>query len=237
MSFYIFNIPHSSTYVPFTEGFIGKSYLKEIELLTDHATDIIFNVEGSRKMICPFSRVFCDVERFPDSREEMEKYGMGVFYTHTDKGELMRELSADKRAIFMNAFYYNYHTKLEKLIHETIKMYKHATIVDCHSFTNTPFNRDLDKTENRPDICIGTDLYHTPIDLENNLVYYFQKQGFSVSVNSPYKGCLVPSVFLHRNKKVQAVMIEVNRNLYMTERKVLKRKTKALNKIISGFFQ
>jgi N-formylglutamate deformylase len=97
MSHYVFNIPHASTNIPFKEGFIGDLYKKEVALLTDHATDIIFNVPGVQKMVAPFSRVFCDVERFPDSREEMEKYGMGVFYTHTDDGQLMRVLLDEKK--------------------------------------------------------------------------------------------------------------------------------------------
>jgi N-formylglutamate amidohydrolase len=41
--------------------------------------------------------------------------------------------------------------------------------------------------------------------------------GYSVAVNRPFSGALVPSHFYRRDKKVRSVMIEVNRCLYMDE--------------------
>jgi len=41
--------------------------------------------------------------------------------------------------------------------------------------------------------------------------------GFSVAVNRPYAGTLVPSRYYQKNKRVLGVMIEVNRRLYMDE--------------------
>jgi N-formylglutamate amidohydrolase len=51
----------------------------EINLLTDWATDKIFDVVGTKKLIAPFSRIFCDVERFEDDFEELYKVGRGFF--------------------------------------------------------------------------------------------------------------------------------------------------------------
>ena len=41
--------------------------------------------------------------------------------------------------------------------------------------------------------------------------------GYTVAVNHPFSGALVPSQFHRRDKRVQSAMIEVNRSLYMDE--------------------
>jgi N-formylglutamate amidohydrolase len=99
----IFHIPHASTYLPFTNGYNMDLVENEINLLTDWATDKIFDMAGTKQLIAPFSRIFCDVERFEDDFEELYKVGRGFFYTHTDKGEILREDILDsKKIVFDN---------------------------------------------------------------------------------------------------------------------------------------
>ena len=69
----------------------------------------------------------------------------------------------------------------------------------------------------RPDICIGTDAYHTPDSLTNLLKNNFEELGYSVKINSPFAGAIVPSFYHEKEPRVISVMIEVNRVLYMNE--------------------
>ena len=62
----IFHIPHSSVHIPFTTGFEVSLIQSQINLLTDVGTDLIFDVPNTERLVTPFSRVFCDVERLPD---------------------------------------------------------------------------------------------------------------------------------------------------------------------------
>ena len=94
----ILHIPHSSTYFPNKEGFvIDKETLDaEVNKLTDWYTEDLFDVPGAIKVIAPFSRIFCDVERFADdSMEEMAAKGAGVCYTRLDTGEEMRRVTTE----------------------------------------------------------------------------------------------------------------------------------------------
>lgn len=45
----------------------------------------------------------------------------------------------------------------------------------------------------------------------------FTAAGFTVTVNAPYKGCIIPGKHYDKTKKVSGIMIELNRSLYMGE--------------------
>ena len=86
----VLHIPHASDYVPCMDGYVvgREDLINEIMLLTDWFTDELFDLPYV-KVIAPFSRVFCDVERFPDdSAEVMSECGMGMCYTHFDDGTI-----------------------------------------------------------------------------------------------------------------------------------------------------
>jgi N-formylglutamate amidohydrolase len=91
-------------------------------------------------------------------------------------------------------------------------------IVDCHSFPSCPLPYELDQRLERPDICVGTDQFHTPMELADEASENFRQLGYTVSLNRPFAGALVPARFFHRDASVAALMIEVNRVLYMDER-------------------
>ena len=211
----LFHIPHSSTYIPFSDEFVSTKILNdEINKSTDWFTDDIFDVPNTSKLIAPFSRVFCDVERLSDDEELLSKYGRGFYYTHTQNGDLLRNenISVKNR---VHGYYLNYHNAFKNLVNNILLNDNGVTIIDCHSFSNEPSHCDLDKTTNRPDICIGTDNYHTSQVLINFFVKKFNNYGYSVKINTPYSGTIVPLSFLNKNEDVQSIMIEINRNLYI----------------------
>jgi N-formylglutamate amidohydrolase len=59
---------------------------------------------------------------------------------------------------------------------------------------------------------------HTSAALAEVVHTFFTGRGFSVGVNRPFAGALVPTAFYGRDERVQSVMIEVRRDLYMDER-------------------
>lgn len=211
----ILNIPHSSTFFPDMEGFNAELISNEINILTDWYTKQIFDSNLVESKIADFSRIYCDIERFPDELESMFIKGMGIVYTHTDSGEQLRNISETKKQEIINNYYLPYHEDLSKKVFEKLNKYDNCLIIDCHSFNNIPTNRDIDQAPNRPDICIGSDSFHTPPDLVEFLATYFTGLGYEVRVNSPYSGSLVPIHFYNKDSRVQSVMIEINKRLYL----------------------
>ena len=90
-------------------------------------------------------------------------------------------------------------------------------IIDCHSFPSTPIIRDLDQTAIRPDFNIGIDKYHTPKTLIEASIVYFEQKGYSLGVDWPYQGTIVPMEYYRKNNAVNSIMLEVNRKLYLNE--------------------
>lgn len=216
----ILHIPHSSTRIPIKTGY----HLNEVELekeilkLTDWHTEDLFHSPNDELIIAEFSRIFCDPERFiDDSQEVMAQYGMGVLYEKTDDGRPMREVSSELREEILTNFYWEHHRKLNQAVNEQLAQFGQALIVDCHSYPSKPIKRDLDQTPNRPDFNIGTDAFHTSPKLIEISKEFFERKGYSLGIDWPYSGSLVPLEHYRKNKNVQSIMLEINRGLYLNE--------------------
>jgi N-formylglutamate deformylase len=224
----ILHIPHSSTRIPCYDGYIVDKTLwnNEFNLLTDWFTGELFYLPLP-KVITPFSRIFCDVERFSDdSLEIMSQFGMGMCYTKHDNGTLMRNVTPKLREKIKSDYYDNHHKHLEFLTSDILSRYGKAIIIDCHSYPDIPLLRDLNKELPRPDFCLGTDDFHTPRNLTIGIKDYLIYKGYSVKINNPYSGTMIPLKYYQKEKQVMGIMIEVNRKLYMSDNngRILKNK-------------
>lgn len=221
----LFHVPHDSTSIPPAERdtFLLNDAELEAELLrmTDHWTLDLFaqGVPADQIFRAPVSRLVVDVERFDDdSQEVMAVRGMGAIYQRTAHGlALRRVFRTGERESLLNTWYWPHHKRLELAVENALATYGHALVVDAHSFPSSPLPYELDQRTDRPDICIGTDSFHTPQGLEEAFVTAFSRAGFSVSVNSPFSGALVPKRHYGQDMRVASVMIEIKRGLYMNE--------------------
>jgi N-formylglutamate deformylase len=222
----VLHIPHSSRYVPADERSAIRlnNQALNVELLrmTDAYTDLLFPptpVEAGR-VVFALSRLVCDVERFPsDENEPMAARGMGVTYTRTSLGEALREQpDATTRQTVLERWYWPHHSTLERLANDVAARSGVCLIVDCHSFPSVALPCELDQTSERADICIGTDPFHTPSLIREAIVGAAKAEGYSVAVDAPFAGALVPLSSYRKDRRILSVMIEVNRRLYMDER-------------------
>ena len=216
----ILHIPHSSTVIPFKEGYLvdDTALEKEMLKLTDWYTDDLFYSDDDAMIKAEFSRIFCDPERFAeDAQEIMAQFGMGVLYEKNDDGEVIRSISPKLREQILNNYYRRHHKKLNDAVNNQLKLFGKTLILDCHSFPNKPLKRDLDKRPGRPDFNIGTDPYHTPKHLIDVSKAFFENAGYTLGIDWPYNGSIVPLEHYHKNKNVQTIMLEINRSLYLEE--------------------
>ena len=209
----ILHIPHSSTNT--LNYAFDCDISTELELLTDHNTDELFQHNNASRLVFPLSRLICDVERFEDDQQEpMAKVGMGVCYEKTAAGDSLRQVTAAQRQEILETYYRPHHERLTAMVDAELALNQHALIIDCHSYPNEPLPCDQFPTIFRPDICIGTGGFHTPPALANFTYYFFRDRGYTVAYNLPYRGCMVPAAHRGKNERVYSVMLEVNRNIY-----------------------
>jgi N-formylglutamate deformylase len=213
----ILHIPHSKSEIPFYDGFNMDYIEDETKLLVDHDTDKIFDIPNVESLVFDYNRIFCDVERLDDEDEPLFEVGRGFYYTKTDDGKDLRILDDEVKNKIKTDFYDNHHNKLIDMVEDRLNKFGSALIVDCHSFNDVPLNSDLDKTENRPDISLGVDYFHTPEWLMNKLKLSFESKNLSVKINSPYSGTIIPLRYYNKDKRVMGIMIEVNKKLYLND--------------------
>jgi N-formylglutamate amidohydrolase len=241
----VLHLPHDSTQIPDSvrPQFVldDAALAKELLKMTDHFTCDLFGAVFSphQTVRASVSRLVVDVERFEnDKAEPMSFRGMGAVYQLTHAGERLRgQISDAQRKELMKAFYFPHHQALQAAVERALAVYDLALVLDAHSFPCKPLPYEIDQTSNRPEICIGTDDFHTPFALLSCLQDAFRAAGFTVAINSPFSGSLVPLRYYRTDARVRSVMIEVRRDIYMDELtgEKLAGFTETSNRITSAF--
>ena len=219
------HVPHASTTVPAAERariLVDDAALAlELVRMTDWHTDRLFEWTrelGAVMFVNRLSRLVLDPERFADDAQEpMAAVGQGVIYTRTSRGEILSDIEPAERARRLREFYVPYHAALSALVGAAIDDSGRCTILDCHSFATMPLPSEPDQTTPRPDICIGTDPFHTPPELAEAVQGAFAAEGFRVQRDAPFAGALVPLDRFRSDGRVRAIMLEVRRGLYCDE--------------------
>ncbi len=220
------HVPHASTVIPpdVRAGILldDAALARELVRLTDHHTDRLFawlGGLGATALVNGRSRLVVDPERLPDDAEEpMARVGQGAVYMRTTDGRPLRapDDAAGRTALLATCFV-PYHAALEGLVGEALERAGECLLVDCHSFATIPLPSETDQARDRPDVCIGTDAFHTPVALAERLHGALEAQAFRVAVDRPFTGTIVPLRWYRRDARVRSVMIEVRRGLYCDE--------------------
>lgn len=216
----IVHIPHSS--LNFPDIFYNKLLIDKKELdnenifVSDYLIDRFIPSNFNNIIKFKFSRLFCDVERFPnDKLEVMSKYGMGVIYSKTSKGKTFIKYDKQYKSYVLKNYYFKHHKKIENMISKIIKKHGECTIIDLHSFSDE-FVKKILKLENNPDICIGFDEKFKDIELIEKTIKHFQKYKYTVRTNYPYSGSFIPDkYFRKKDLKIKSIMIEINKRIYL----------------------
>ena len=218
MNYILFHIPHASLKIPklFWNVCIKDSnYIKNSNIfLSDYLVDKLIPT-NSHKIIFKYSRLFCDVEKFKDdSKEYMSKIGMGAIYTNDCNGVITKPNNKYKKKV-IKSYYDKYHNKLNKLVTNILKNNNKCIIIDLHSFSDEMVSKVLN-SQNNPDICIGSDDFFTDKNLLELTITHFKEYGFSIEINKPYNGTLIPNKYLTKKEpNLTSIMLEINKRIYL----------------------
>ncbi len=221
MNYILFHVPHSSLKIPKQFWNIcikDKKYIQNANIfLSDYLTDKLLPNKCHR-LIFKYSRLFCDVEKFKDDTKEfMSEKGMGVIYTK-DCDDIITIPNKKYKANILKSYYDRHHNKLDKLITTALRKQNKCIIIDFHSFSDEMVEK-LFGIKDNPDICIGIDEEYTDTKLFDFTIKHFEKYGFSVDINKPYSGTMIPNKYFNKKeKRLSSIMLEFNKRIYLNDK-------------------
>ncbi|MDX3668694.1 N-formylglutamate amidohydrolase [Streptomyces europaeiscabiei] len=116
----------------------------------------------------------------------------------------------------IDRYFHPYAAAMTDAVTDRLAAVGRAVIVDVHSYPSEPLPYELHGDGPRPPVCLGTDPFHTPADLTAAAEEAFAGFG-GTGVDSPFGGAYVPLKYYGHDPRVTALMIEIRRDVYMTE--------------------
>ncbi len=221
----ILHVPHSAREIPaqVRSGIVpqGAELERELDHITDAHTAEIAEAAAHAAGVVPWrfvnrlSRLVVDPERFPDEREEMLAVGMGAVYTRTTHREVLRPDGFDPEPL-VERYFRPYARAMTEAVADRLAATGRAVIIDVHSYPSAPLPYELHGDGPRPEVCLGTDSFHTPPELLAAAREAFAPCG-RTGLDSPFAGTYVPLEFYGKRAEVTALMVEIRRDTYMTE--------------------
>ena len=221
----LLHVPHAARVVPegVRDGLVldNRALEHELDHITDaHTAEIAAGAAAGAglmpwRFVNGLSRLVVDPERFPDEREEMTVVGMGAVYTHTTHRERLRRPGLDPLPL-IERYFRPYAEAMTEAVSERLAVTGQAVVIDIHSYPSTRLPYELHGEGPRPAICLGTSAFHTPAALLAHAREAFARFG-DTAVNSPFSGSYVPLRYYCKDQRVSALMIEIRRDIYMSE--------------------
>jgi len=226
----ILHVPHSSRFIPAdvrTEILLGDRQLSaELDSMTDTLTDEIALLAAQKSEVRPwifinrYSRLVIDPERFPDDREVMNAVGMGAVYRKTSTGENLRSPNFASESVLLDRFFHPYSQAIETLVSERLDDLGGVTIIDVHSYRSEQHENAVNHGQKRPQMCIGTDEFHTPGWLVEAAQSSFNPL-VETFLNEPYSGTYVPMKYFGIEPRVSSIMMETRADIFLDEKLTL----------------
>lgn len=229
--------PHSGADYPV--DFVAASRLDPLALRRseDSFVDELFAAApslGAPLLSARFPRAYLDVNReayeldpamfsdqlpgFVNAGSPRVRMGLGTIARIVANGEeiyagKLRFAEAQRR---IDGLYYPYHEVLGRLVDETAALFGGCLLIDCHSMPSAVAAYGVEA----PDIVLG-DCYGSACasQILEAARCYLTNRGFSVAVNTPYAGGFTTEHYGDPRRGRNALQIEINRALYMDERK------------------
>ena len=220
------HIPHASLSFPkeYNHSVLyrvfGEDYKIQNLKLADLFIDYLFKDIKGVEIKAPYSRMYCDIEKYKDKRKEpMAKHGHGYIYTKnifSDK-KYCRNLVYNGKNLQegIEDYYDDYHLNFTNEVRKIVSKGKKVLILDLHSYSDEQAKL-IGKKEPFPDICIGLNKENYDQRILNTIIKRITNKGYSYRINYPYKGSIIPDGLTEEElKNTYSIMIEINKKIYL----------------------
>jgi N-formylglutamate amidohydrolase len=234
----VFNSPHSGRIYPHAFLNVARLELATLRRSEDSFVDELFAgvvTRGHPLMRAHFPRCYVDVNRepyeldprmfdgrlpsFANTRSMRVAGGLGTVARLVGEAQEIYEerLPVGEALRRIEALYKPYHRALRRLMTRMHRDFGAAVLVDAHSM---PSAAGAKEERPRGDIVIG-DRYGTSCVgiVADTMEEVLRGLGYSVSRNKPYAGGFITEHYGNPAAGLHAVQLELNRALYMDERR------------------
>lgn len=124
----------------------------------------------------------------------------------------------------IGSYWYPYHVALKGLMQESRAAFGQAVLIDCHSMPHEALDIHLRPGQSRPDVVLG-DRFGAACgrDIVDLLEAAFVGAGLRVVRNAPFAGAYITQTYGRPSQDMHAVQVEIDRALYMDEKRIEKR--------------
>lgn len=232
----VFDSPHSGFDLP--ADFAHQVTLDELKTGWDAFVDELWQPAtqlGACLLTAKASRMYIDLNRAPNDLDpallaepwpeplQPSRYserGMGLIRRFALPGRPLYAAPLSVAAVQQRIrdYYQPYHRQLSMLLQDLHHRYGSVWHIDCHSMKSRGNAMNIDADTARPDIVLGdADGSSCDPDFTACIQQSFQRLGYSVAVNHPYKGGHCVRAYGKPAQHFHSVQIEINRQLYMDE--------------------
>ncbi len=232
--------PHSGEKIPMEANWLQElnpiTLLRDVDRFIDTFYRPLAKKNGFPFIYTPWSRYAIDLNRLnidvdsdsvQKSTNSSGTFSSGLHWVKTSIGETLmkKPISKELHAILVKSYYEPFHNAI-KAQFEYFKLQGHKRIfhIDVHSMPSKGTSIHRDPGETRAEIVISDeDGRSCDPKFKDLVVFSYEKAGFEVKVNWPYKGGRITQTYGNPFKGRHTIQIEMNRSIYMNE------KTKELN--------
>lgn len=237
----VFSSPHSGR--DYSKDFLAASVLDPLAIRSseDAFVDELFGSApnyGAPLIVARAPRAYIDLNRACDELDPavVEDVGRGAHNPRVASGlGVIPRVVAGGRAIYRGKLtrgeadariarhWRPYHARLADLLAESHRDFGHAVLIDCHSMPHEAIETHARPGFPRPDVVLG-DRFGAAVgrDVMDRVEAAFVRAGLRVSRNSPFAGAFITQTYGRPSRGYHAVQVEIDRALYMDEKRIVK---------------
>lgn len=237
----VFASPHSGAYYP--DSFKNKTILADDQIRSseDAFVDELYSAApacGVPLLKARMPRAYVDLNRSCDELdpaliEGVKKQGHNPRVA-SGLGVIPRVV-ANGRAIYrgklplaeahwrIETYWRPYHQALSDLLADAREAFGQAILVDCHSMPHEAIEAASGRSGAKPDVVLGDRFGASAAEeVVEHIEAAFRRAGLRVVRNSPFAGAYITQAYGRPSRRQHAVQVEINRSLYMDERRVVR---------------
>ncbi len=235
----VFSSPHSGACYP--PDFLKRACLPPLLLRSseDAFIDRFFDETLGAPVLCArYPRAYVDLNRAADELDPAVvagaagrptnpriAAGLGVIPRVVANGRAIRlgKMPMQEAKARLDRCYTPYHEALQALINSQHTRFGACILFDLHSMPHRALQGGF-LPKRRPDVILG-DRYGTACDhwISDRVAEVFTEAGFEVARNAPFAGGHITRHYGQPRNGVHAIQIEIDRSLYMDEKRITPR--------------